>query len=185
MGSYSHPSSGWSIPLMVPPQDRGQTPGWDCRTASMSAGIVWPSSHWNKYFCSQIFLDEQTEPLSSAVSLSAVAQKQPELSSGPANELTAAAAPCPNCGDTGPDSCCSPQSVGGQKNFLNAHHCANCLYKINVRLVLRLCRGAMKIPVERKIPQTDMNDCGDLQLAPPPPHQQVCLQMLLFSDLGL
>lgn len=38
-------------------------------SATASAAIVWPSSHWNKYFWSQIFLDEQTELLSSTVSL--------------------------------------------------------------------------------------------------------------------
>lgn len=41
----------------------------------------------------------------------------------------------------------------------------------------------MKIPVERKITQTDMHDSEDLKV--PPPHQQVWLQMLLLSDFGL
>lgn len=36
---------------------------------SLTAAIVWASSHWNKYFCSHIFLEAQTELLSSAVCL--------------------------------------------------------------------------------------------------------------------
>lgn len=151
--------------------------------APVSAGIVRPSSHWNKDFCSQIFLDGQTELLSSALSLYSHTKAalncpagQPMSSELPWLGVHAAAS-------ERQIPAALPRVSRGQKNFLKRHHCANCLYKINVRLVLCLCRGAIKIPVDRKITQTDMNASEDLKVTPP--QQQVWLQMSLLSDLGL
>lgn len=74
LGLYSHSRSGW-LWTKSPQHLHGCSPGAGSNIrrvvhrTSVSAGIVQPSSHWNKYFWSHIFLEEQTELLSWAVSL--------------------------------------------------------------------------------------------------------------------
>lgn len=147
MSGFIFTSQFW---LVVPPHGSFSGEGSNIRLglhrAWVSAGIVWPSSRWNKYFWSQIFLDEQTELLSSAVSLSSRTKAALNCAAGqpmswqlprPCVHAAAAERQIPAA---------LPRVSGGQKNFRNRHHCANCLYKINVRLVLCLCRGGNENP---------------------------------------
>lgn len=94
-----------------------------------------------------MFLEEQTELLSSAVSL--YSHTKASLNCPPGQPMSSKLQWL--CVHTVASErqipAALPRVSGGQKNFLNHHYCVNCLYKINERLVLCLCRGAMKITV--------------------------------------